>query len=39
MKVRALVDGVNSMTMQLDQSLKMAHEARPEKEKGEKKQS
>jgi hypothetical protein len=39
MKVRALVDGVNSMTMQLDQSLKMAHEARPEKEKEEKKQS
>ena len=33
MKVRALVDGVNSMSMQLDQSLKMAHEARPEKEK------
>lgn len=31
MKVRALVDGVNSMSMQLDQSLKMAHEARPEK--------
>jgi len=31
MKVRALVDGVNSMSMQLDQSLKMAHETRPEK--------
>ena len=41
MKVRALTDGVNSMSMQLDQSLKMAHEARPEKErdKEEKKQS
>ena len=41
MKVRALLDGVNSMTMQLDQSLKMAHEARPEKDKKEeeKKQS
>lgn len=41
MKVRALADGVNSMSMQLDQSLKMAHEARPEKEKEnkEKKQS
>ena len=38
MKVRALADGVNSMTMQLDQALKMAHEAKPEKEK-EKKQS
>ena len=35
MKVRALVDGVNSMSMQLDQSLKMAHEARPEKAKKE----
>lgn len=32
MKVRALADGVNSMTIQLDQSLKMAHEARPEKD-------
>ena len=41
MKVRALVDGVNSMSMQLDQSLKMAHEARPDKDKKEeeKKQS
>ena len=41
MKVRALADGVNSMSMQLDQSLKMAHEARPEKEQEneEKKQS
>lgn len=38
MKLRALQDGVNSMTMQLDQALKMAHEAPPEKEK-EKKQS
>ena len=41
MKVRALADGVNSMSMQLDQSLKMAHEARPEKANAneEKKQS
>jgi hypothetical protein len=36
MKVRALADGVNSMTMQLDQALKAAHEARPEPEKGKK---
>jgi hypothetical protein len=33
MKVRALQDGVNSMTMQLDQALKLAHEMPPEKEK------
>lgn len=33
MKIRALLDGVNSMTMQLDQALKAAHEAPPEKEK------
>ena len=38
MKIRALADGVNSLTMQLDQALKMAHEMKPEKEK-EKKQS
>lgn len=38
MKLRALQDGINSMTMQLDQALKAAHEAPPEKEK-EKKQS
>ena len=31
MKIRALADGMNSLTMQLDQSLKMAHEAKPEK--------
>lgn len=31
MKIRALADGVNSMSMQLDQALKAAHEARPEK--------
>jgi len=42
MKVRALAEGVNSMTIQLDQALKMAHE--PEKDKDtnkdrEKKQS
>jgi hypothetical protein len=33
MKVRALAEGVNSMTIQLDQALKMAHEAPPEKDK------
>jgi hypothetical protein len=38
MKIRALGDGISSMTMQLDQALKAAHEAPPEKEK-EKKQS
>jgi len=32
MKVRALADGVNSMTIQLDQALKMAHEMPPEKD-------
>ena len=37
-KIRALQDGMNSISMQLDQSLKMAHEAKPEKEQ-EKKQS
>ena len=31
-KVRALLDGVNSMTMQLDQALKRAHEMPPEKD-------
>ena len=36
MKVRALADGVNSMTMQLDQALKQAHEAPPEKDKEKK---
>ena len=36
MKVRALADGVNSMTMQLDQALKQAHEAPPEKDKEDK---
>lgn len=36
MKVRALHDGVNSMHMQLEQALKMAHEAPPEKEKEQK---
>ena len=35
MKVRALAEGVNSMTIQLDQALKMAHE--PEKEKDKEK--
>ena len=37
-KLRALQDGLNSISIQLDQSLKMAHEAKPEKEQ-EKKQS
>ena len=37
MKVRALADGVNSMTIQLDQALKMAHEAPPEKAKDKEK--
>jgi type IV secretory pathway VirD2 relaxase len=32
MKVRALADGVNSMAIQLDQALKMAHEMPPEKD-------
>ena len=32
-KLRALQDGMNSMSMQLDQALKAAHEAPPEKEK------
>jgi len=35
MKVRALAEGVNSMTIQLDQALKMAHE--PEKDKDKEK--
>ena len=33
MKIRALADGMNSMTMQLEQSLKAAHDATPEKAK------
>lgn len=33
MKIRALADGINSLTMQLDQALKAAHDASPEKEK------
>ena len=33
MKVRALADGMNSMTMQLDQALKAAHDMPPEKDK------
>ncbi len=36
MKIRALQDGVNSMTMQLDQALKKAHELPPEKDEGKK---
>ena len=38
MKIRALQDGMNSLSMQLEQSLKAAHEAPPEKE-AEKKSS
>ena len=37
-KLRALQDGMNSLTMQLDQALKMAHEMPAEKEE-EKEQS
>ena len=33
MKIRALADGMNSMTMQLDQALKAAHDMPPEKPK------
>lgn len=36
MKIRALQDGMNSLTMQLEQSLKRAHEMPPEKEKDKK---
>lgn len=38
-KLRALQDGMNSIVIQLDQSLKMAHEAKPDKKAEEKKQS
>ena len=38
-KLRALQDGMNSISIQLDQSLKMAHEAKPDKKEEEKKQS
>jgi hypothetical protein len=31
MKIRALGDGMNSVTMQLDQALKAAHDAKPDK--------
>jgi hypothetical protein len=31
LKIRALGDGMTSLTMQLDQALRMAHEAKPEK--------
>ena len=37
MKVRALQDGMNSLTMQLDQALKRAHEMPPEKDKDKEK--
>ena len=30
-KIRALADGVNSITMQLDQALKAAHDMKPDK--------
>jgi hypothetical protein len=33
MKIRALADGMNSMTMQLEQALKAAHDMPPEKPK------
>ena len=39
MKVRALADGVNSMTMQLDQALKQAHEPDKDKEKDKEKKT
>jgi hypothetical protein len=39
MKIRALMDGMNSLTMQLDQSLKRAHEMPPEKDKDKKEQA
>jgi len=39
MKVRALADGVNSMTIQLDQSLKAAHEPERDKDKNKDKES
>lgn len=40
-KIRALLDGINSLTIQLDQALKQAHDmgSPPDKDKGEKKQS
>lgn len=33
MKIRALQDGMNSLTMQIEQALKMAHEMPPEEDK------
>jgi len=39
MKVRALADGVNSMTIQLDQSLKAAHEPEKDKDKSRDKEN
>jgi len=39
MKVRALADGVNSMTIQLDQSLKAAHEPEKDKDKNKDKEN
>jgi len=39
MKVRTLAEGVNSMTIQLDQALKMAHEAPPDKDKDKDKEN
>lgn len=40
MKIRALQDGMNSLMMQLDQSLKLAHEMdRKDQDKEEKRQS
>ena len=37
-KIRALQDGIGSLTMQLDQALKQAHEMPPEKDKDDKKE-
>ncbi|HEX9292111.1 MAG TPA: hypothetical protein VF873_00345 [Gemmatimonadales bacterium] len=39
MKVRALADGVNSMTIQLDQSLKAAHEPEKDRDKNKDKEN
>ncbi|HTI03801.1 MAG TPA: hypothetical protein VL549_00680 [Gemmatimonadales bacterium] len=38
-KIRALLDGINSLTIQLDQALKQAHDMGPDKDKDEKKKS
>src|ERR1044072_7286956 len=38
-EIRALLDGINSLTIQLDQALKQAHDMGPDKDKDEKKKS